>query len=224
MTSFDTRRVPGPHAGAPVRLAGAPLDRAAGLAILVHGRGGSAEDMLGLARHLARPDFAFAAPQAAGATWYPGRFLEPLVRNEPWLGSALGVLDALVRGAAAAGFGPERILLLGFSQGACLSLDYAMRNPGRWGGVAGLSGGLIGPLGTGRPDGIDFEGTPVFLGCSDVDAHIPVEYVREAADLFRARGAAVDERIYPGFGHAINPDEVAAVRDLMAGIAAPAAA
>jgi predicted esterase len=155
------------------------------------------------------------APQANGHTWYPFPFLAPITQNQPFLDSALALLGAITDQLAADGIPRERQVLLGFSQGACLSLEFAARSDRRWGGVVGLSGGVIGPVGTvwERPRGI--AGTPVFLGCSDVDPHIPVTRVHETRDLFTRLGAVVDERIYPGMPHTINEDEIAAVRALL---------
>ena len=211
-----------PHAGQPLLTAGAPLERAPAAVVMIHGRGASADDILALAEELDRPDLAYLAPQAAGNTWYPFRFLEPIARNEPYLSSALGVVGAVVARAGTAGIPPERVVLLGFSQGACLALEYAARHARRYGGVVGLSGGLIGPDGTPRDYPGSLAGTPVFLGCSDVDPHIPVERVHESAAVLRRLGGAVDARIYPGLGHTVNRDELAAVRELLAPLAAGA--
>lgn len=205
----------GPHARARIATAGAPLATAAAVVILIHGRGSDADDMLGLARHLGRADLAVLAPEAVGNTWYPGRFLEPVARNEPWLGSALALVDGLVGAAAAAGHPAKRILIGGFSQGACLALEYAWRHPGRIGAAVGLSGGLIGPLGSHAATPGSFDGLPVFLGCNEADPHIPLDHVGETAALFRQAGAVVDERIYPGFGHAVNRDELTALADIV---------
>jgi len=204
-----------PHGRQPVLHAGAPLAVARLVVIMVHGRGAAADDMVGLAGAFGISDVAFLAPQAAEYAWYPNRFMEPLASNEPWLTSALRKLESLVAEAAAAGFGAERVALAGFSQGACLSLEFAARHARRYAAIAGLSGGLIRPAGTPRDYAGSFEGTPVFLGCSDIDPHIPVERVRESAGVFRRMGAAVDERIYPRMGHTVNQDEVDAVRALL---------
>lgn len=204
-----------PHGGQPVLHYGAPIESARLAAIFTHGRGASAEDILGLARELSADDIAYLAPQAAGRTWYPYSFLTPIPKNEPSLTSALGVLTTLVANLGERGFGPERTVLLGFSQGACLTLEFVARNPRRYAAVVGLSGGLIGPPGTPRDYPGSLAGTPVFLGCSDVDAHIPLERVHESADVLRRMGATVDERIYKGMGHTINPDELGAVRRLV---------
>ena len=206
-----------PHAGQPVLRQGPTLEEARLVVILVHGRGGSAADMLGLADELRTNDVAYLAPQAAGATWYPQSFLAPLDRNEPALTSALGRLATLLETVSAEQVTADRVAFLGFSQGACLSLEFAARHARRYGAVIGLSGGLIGPPDTPRSYTGSFEGTPVFLGCSDIDAHIPVERVHETADVYRRLGASVDERIYPGMGHTINRDELDAVRALLSG-------
>ena len=204
-----------PHRGQPVLTLG-PQPSSARLAlIMVHGRGASAEDMLGLAAEFRTTDVAFLAPQAAGRTWYPSSFLSPLQDNEPGITSGLRVIAGLVDGLVAQGIPHARIALLGFSQGACLSLEFAARHPQRYAAVAGLSGGLIGPPGTPRDYPGSFDAAPVFLGCSDIDAHIPLARVHETADVLRRMGAAVDERIYPRMGHTVNADEITAVRGLL---------
>lgn len=206
-----------PHKDQPVLHAGVPLADARLVAIMVHGRGAGAEDMLGLAAELRMEDVAFLAPQASDYTWYPNRFMSPIASNEPWLTSALKKIDNLVAAAGAAGLGPERVALLGFSQGACLASEFAARHARRYAAVIALSGGLIGPPETPRDYAGAFDGTPAFFGCSDIDPHIPVERVRESAEIFRRMSAAVDERIYPGMGHTVNRDELDAVRALLAG-------
>jgi predicted esterase len=204
-----------PHAGQPILAYGPEPEDARITVIMVHGRGASAQDILGLAHELQLGDVAYLAPQAAGNTWYPYSFLTPMEKNEPALGSALRRLAVLVEGLSERGIGSPRVALLGFSQGACLSLEFAARNARRYAGIAGLSGGLIGPPGTPRDYAGTLASTPVFLGCSDVDAHIPVERVRESAEVLRRLGARVDERIYPQMGHTINADEIEAVRTLL---------
>jgi predicted esterase len=186
--------------------------------VMVHGRGARADDILLLARELPGSGFAFLAPQAAGNTWYPHRFLDPLAHNEPWLSSALAVVANVLAQVAAARIPPERTLLLGFSQGACLTLEYVARNARRYGGVAALSGGLIGPDGTSRDYAGSLEGTPVFLGCSDVDPHIPKERVLEAAEVLQRLGGGVTARLYPNLNHTVNRDELEVVRGLMAAV------
>lgn len=209
-----------PHAGQMVLRGGPNVETARLAVILVHGRGGSASEMLSLAANLEIDDIAWLAPQAAGHTWYPYSFLSPIAQNEPGITSGLGVLSGLIEELGQAGTAPQRIGLLGFSQGACLSLEFAARHARRFAAVVGLSGGLIGPPGTPRDYEGSLAGTPVFLGCSDVDAHIPVARVRESADVFRRLDAAVDERIYPRMGHTINRDELDAVRALLGSNAA----
>jgi predicted esterase len=203
--------------------AGAPLESAKAALILVHGRGATAESMMPLAEAFGRDDIAFLAPKASGNVWYPQTFLAPLAANEPWLSSALAVIGTLIDQLGRDGFGPERIGLLGFSQGACLSAEYAARNARRYGCIAVLSGGLIGPPGTPRDYPGSLAGTPVFLGCSDVDFHIPLERVQESAKVLSALGADVDERIYPGMDHTVNADEIQAVRALLANLVGDAA-
>jgi predicted esterase len=203
------------HAGQPVLRLGPKPDAARLAAILIHGRGASAEDIVGLAREFATTDVAFLAPQAAGNTWYPYSFLSPLPQNEPWLASALGVIGGLVQTLGDQGVPPDRVAILGFSQGACLTLEFAARHARRYAAVIGLSGGLIGPPGTPRTYAGSLDGTPVFLGCSDVDPHIPVERVRESAAVLRTMKASVDERIYRGMGHTVNTEEVAVVSALL---------
>lgn len=206
-----------PHAGRPVLTDGPKPADARVIVILLHGRGGSAEDILGLAREFRLNDVAYLAPQAADRTWYPYSFLAPIEQNEPGIGSGLGVLARLIDGLQQQGIAAERVGLLGFSQGACLALEFAARHPRRYAGVFGLSGGLIGPPGTPRDYEGSFERAPVFLGCSDIDAHIPVERVRETADVFRRMHAEVDERIYPRMGHTVNRDEIAAIVEVLRG-------
>jgi phospholipase/carboxylesterase len=205
-----------PHGRQPVRTAGAPLAEARAAVVMLHGRGASADDMIALADHLEAPGVAFLAPDAAGYAWYPNRFLAPLDSNEPWLGSALALVGRQLEAIEAAGLGHARTMLMGFSQGACLALEYAARHPPRYGGLAGLSGGLIGPPRTEWNYGGSLDGTPAFLGCSDVDPHIPVERVQETSAVLTRLGARVTERLYPGMGHIVNADEIAHVRALIA--------
>ena len=202
--------------------AGAPLPRARAAAILLHGRGGSAEDILSLGAEFDLADIAYVAPQAENHSWYPYSFLAPFAQNEPHLTHALASVGAALAQLARAGFAAERVALIGFSQGGCLALEYAARNAQRYGAVAGLSAGLIGPPGTPRAYPGSLAGTPVFLGCSDIDGHIPLARVHESRDVLGGLGAEVTERIYPGMGHTINEDEIAHVVKLLAGLKAMA--
>jgi len=185
-------------------------------AVLVHGRGATAESILTLVPELDVPDIAYVAPQAPGNTWYPESFLAPLQRNEPWLSDALRILDDAVQELEGKGIPKSRIALLGFSQGACLMLEFAARNAARYGALVGWSGGLIGPPGTPRTYAGSFQGTPVFLGCSDRDPHVPAWRVEETEEVLVRLGAEVTLRLYPGLGHTVNEDELAAARTLLA--------
>lgn len=185
---------------------------------MVHGRGDSAPGILGLAQAFGRNDIAYVAPQATNNTWYPNSFLAPMEDNEPWLSSALDTVGAVIDEVNATGIDRERIVLLGFSQGACLVSEYAARHATRYGGVVALSGGLIGPPGTPRQYPESLSATPVFLGCSDIDPHIPVDRVHETADVLAGLGGEVEKRIYPNFGHSVNQDEVDWIKELLAGL------
>ncbi len=203
-------------------LGGAPLAEAAGVLVMLHGRGASAQDMLGLARELDRPRFAWFVPEAADRQWYPYSFLEKLGRNQSHLSSALALLKRVMGRIEAAQQPFERVVLLGFSQGACLALEFAARNARRYGGIVGFSGGLIGPEGTPRDYGGSLDGAPAFLGCGDVDPHIPKRRVDETAAVLERMGAIVTKRVYPGMGHTINPDEIAFVRGMLDALESPA--
>jgi len=205
----------GPHQGQPVLRAGAPLEHAKAAMLMVHGRGATAESILTLAPEFERPDFAYLAPQAADNTWYPYGFMSPIPSNEPGISSGMAALAAVLAAIEEAGIPAERTVLLGFSQGACLATEFAARHARRYGGVIALSGGLIGPDGTPRDYAGSLGGTPVFLGCSDIDPHIPKERVIHSADVLRALGGAVDARLYRGMGHTVNQDEIDAVRAMM---------
>jgi predicted esterase len=205
-----------PHTGQPVLRFGPPPRDARLVAVLLHGRGASAEDILGLTDHFSARDIAYIAPQAAGSTWYPYSFLAPLHQNEPWLGSALRVITALVEDFGKQEIPPERLVVMGFSQGACLTLEFAARHARRYAAIVAFTGGLIGPPGSPRNYVGNFEGTPIFIGSSDVDPHVPLDRVHESTAVFRRMGATVDERIYPRMGHTINADEIEAVDALLA--------
>lgn len=203
----------GPHANQPILTAGAPRGAADVALVLLHGRGATANGFLGLADDLGRSGVAAIAPQAERSRWYPYSFMAPIEQNEPHLTSALDAVDSALDVAENAGVPREKTILLGFSQGACLASEYAIRNPARYGGVVAFSGGLVGPEGTewaieSGSAKSGFEETPVFFGCSDDDPHIPAFRVRESAAAFRAAGADVTERLYEGVGHTVVADEM----------------
>lgn len=210
-----------PHAGQPVLSRGRALAAARAAVIMVHGRGASPASILELVPAIEHPEVVYLAPGANGGTWYPMGFMSQTAQNEPGITSGIGVVHALVDQVVAAGIPTERIVLLGFSQGACLASTAAQRRPARYGGVIVFSGGLIGPPGTAWSESGDFAGTPVFLGCSDRDAHIPEARVRESAALFERMGAAVTCRIYEGMGHLVNDDEIGFARELISLLTAP---
>jgi phospholipase/carboxylesterase len=201
-----------------IAAAGAPLRRAKAAMIMMHGRGGSAESMLEFAGVFAQPDIAYLAPQAPGSSWYPYSFMAPFQQNEPALSQALATVARVASHVVGHGFAPERLVMLGFSQGGCLTLEYAARNAQRYGGVVGLSAGLIGPPGTARDYPGSLSGTPVFVGCSDIDPHIPLARVQESTAALRRLGGDLIERIYPDMSHTINDDEVKHVRSILAGL------
>ncbi len=218
-----------PHARGRLLSGGAPLSRARLAMIMLHGRGGAPEDMLALAEHLGLPDIAVLAPQAAGNSWWPDSFLAPLANNEPGLTSALGVVENIAEHLAQNGFGPDRTAVLGFSQGACLALEYAARAGTPLACVAGLSGGLLGTGdGSGEPKPALYghvdkafeyvgrlDGTPVLLGCHERDPHIPLARVRTTEMVFADLGATVTTQIYPGAGHGIVEEEIRALRSIL---------
>jgi predicted esterase len=203
------------HEDQPLLTAGASLDGAAAVMIMMHGRGATARDILALGSEFDAPGLAFLAPQAAQNTWYPYSFLAPTSQNEPFLSSALDVIESLLARVADAGMTAENTVLLGFSQGACLATEYAARQPRRYGAIIGLSGGLIGAPGSPRNYDGSLEGVPVFLGCSDVDPHIPVARVQETAETFERMGASVTTRLYSGMGHTVNQDEIDFIQQLL---------
>jgi predicted esterase len=214
----------GPHTAESVVTGGAPLAAAKAALILVHGRGATPESMLPLAQAVGPSDIAYVAPKAASNTWYPYAFTAPIAANEPWLSSALGVLADIAGDLQEQGFSAERLGLLGFSQGACLVTEFCARNARRYGCIIGLSGGLIGPPGTPRSYPGSLAGTPVFLGCSDIDPHIPLGRVEETATVLSGLGAEVDKRIYRGMGHTVNEDEIGAAREMLRRLAGRGAA
>jgi phospholipase/carboxylesterase len=194
---------------------GRPLAEASSAMILVHGRGATAESILELASLLPQGGMAYLAPQAVHNSWYPYSFMYPTEQNEPYLTSALARLGELVAEVEAAGIPAEKLVLAGFSQGACLAAEFAASNARRYGGLLLFSGGLIGPPGTPRDYDGSLDGTPVFIGCSDSDFHIPLERVQETTAALRQLGAAVTEKIYPGMGHTIVADEIEQARRLL---------
>lgn len=194
--------------------AGEPLASARAAMILLHGRGATAEDIMTIAAEVQEPRWAYLAPQAAGNAWYPNPFTAPLEMNEPYLTAALDMVSRLVE-QVETNVPVHRLVLLGFSQGGCLTLEWAARNARRYGGVAGLSAGLIGPDGVSRDGPGEFDGTPVFLGCSDVDPYIQKHRVVEAGEVFERMGATVTMRLYPGMAHTVSADEIANVRALV---------
>jgi predicted esterase len=210
-----------PHANQLALTAGPAPEKADATILLLHGRGASAESILDLYRVLDAERFAAIAPEAAGNTWYPNSFLAPLSANQPFLNSALSRIDSLVNDLLSRGIPSERIVLMGFSQGACLTLEYAARHPRHYGAVIGLTGGLIGPPGTPRNYPGSLAETAVFLGTSDPDPHVPFERVQETETVLRKMGADVELRRYPGMPHTINQDELDVCRKLLQRIIVP---
>lgn len=197
-----------PHRDQPVLRAGAPLAEADGAIILLHGRGGTAKDILSLGRVLGGQRLAHLAPQAAGNSWYPHSFLAPRQENEPYLTSALNTVRTLVQFAEQGGIPAERIVIAGFSQGACLATEFVARHPRRYAALVALTGGLVGPLGTDLTHTGDLAGTPAMLACGDPDTHIPWERVEQSAEILRGMGAQVATHRYPGRPHTISPEEI----------------
>jgi len=194
---------------------GTPLSKARVAVVMLHGRGATAADILSLKTELVPEGIAYMAPQAKGNSWYPHSFLAPLASNEPALSNSLAVIGGVLSYLRQQGISSARVMLLGFSQGACLCLEYAARHARRYAGIVGLSGGLIGPEETLRDYAGSLEGSPVFLGCSTTDFHIPKQRVDDTQVLLRQLGAQVTERLYPDMGHAINDDEISFVRSMI---------
>ena len=213
-------RPSGPHQGQPILHTGAEIGEARLAMIMIHGRGADAASILTLAESFERHDVAYLAPEAAGHAWYPNTFLAPVERNEPGRSSGLTLIAGILNELDQRDLPPEKVALLGFSQGACLALEFAARAPRRYGAVIGLSGGLIGEAIDPEEYEGSLAGTPVFLGCSDRDAHIPLARVQETTNVLRRLGGAVVERIYPGMGHTVSDDEIAEVRRLLEEMAA----
>jgi phospholipase/carboxylesterase len=215
------KRMQGPHQGQPIVAAGSPLGEARAAMIMVHGRGASAESILTLRSELRGTGIVYLAPQASGSTWYPHSFLAPIPSNEPGISSGMQVIGEVLAQVEKAGIPPERTLLLGFSQGACLTAEFTARHARRYGGVVCLSGGLIGPDETSRDYPGSLDGTPVFLGCSDVDFHIPKERVELSAEVLKRLGGDVTMRLYRGMGHTVNEDEIAHVQAMIERVLEP---
>lgn len=191
-----------------IKTAGIPLNQAGKALIMIHGRGGSAQDILSLSQHLNVKDYALLAPQALNHTWYPFSFMAPAEQNEPWLSSALEMVAETVKAAVDAGIKAENIYFFGFSQGACLTLEFLARNAQKFGGAAAIIGGVIGDKINRENYKGDFAGTPVFLGTSNPDFHVPVERVYATANILREMNAEVTEKVYANFGHSINEEEI----------------
>ncbi len=198
-----------PHDSQPIVAAGAPLGTSPTAVIMVHGRNAGPENILDLAKRFGRPGLTYLAPAAAERTWYPHSFMADIDANEPGVSSGIAVIASLVTRIEAAGIAAHRVVLCGFSQGACLVSEFAIRHARHFGGVLVFSGGAIGAAGTTWHFDGRFEATPVFLGCSDIDSHVPASRVRETADVFARMGADITTRIYPGMGHLVNEDEIA---------------
>jgi predicted esterase len=203
------------HANTPILNYGVPLQKASAACILIHGRGASPADILSLASEIDPGGIAYLAPAARNNTWYPYSFLEPLERNQPFLDSALNRIGELLAEIRSYGIPTRRIGLLGFSQGACLTLEFGARNASRYGALIGFSGGLIGQALDRESYQASLEGTPVFLGCSEIDPHIPLERVNETGEILHAKGGVVDKRIYSNMGHTVNQDELDAAAKML---------
>lgn len=212
------KAINGPHQGKPVLTACSPLTDAHATLVMIHGRGSTANNILELARVISNPHLACIAPQADNNVWYPHSFLAPLVKNEPALSSAFQALEDAIAMSTLAGISQQKIILGGFSQGACIVSEFVARQGKRFGGLLVFSGGLIGPPGTPRayPDGLD--GLPVLIGCSNVDPHVPINRVNETSHILTQLGASVDKQIYPNMGHTINDDELDRARKIVGAV------
>lgn len=204
-----------PHRSTPVIHQGPPLEEAAGVVILLHGRGGSAGDILQIVPAMFHPKVAYLAPEAANRSWYPESFLAPRERNEPWLSSALARIAAMVDSAVAAEIPTERIVLCGFSQGACLTSEFIATHPARYAGAIALTGGLIGPLGSDVSHTGDLAGTPAVYTAGDHDPHVPWSRVEETAAILRGMGANVTLKCYPGKPHSVSSEEMVYANQLI---------
>lgn len=213
-----TRKFSGPHQGMPVLYGGATVERAKGAMIMLHGRGADARDMLALAEQIDAPQFLYAAPNARDNSWYPNSYIDPINDNEPDFSSALLVVDDMVKDLAAQALPPEQLILFGFSQGACLVLEYAARNPRRYGAIVALGGCLFGAPGEEREFEGSLQGTPLLLACGEQDEHFPADGVTATAEAMGGIGAEVTTRIYPDLGHGVNDDEIRSIRRLIEAI------
>jgi phospholipase/carboxylesterase len=191
-----------------IKTSGKPLDQAEKALIMIHGRGGSAEDILGLSQHLIVQDYALLAPQATNGSWYPFSFIAPSEQNEPWLSSAVETIEKTVKTALDAGIKAEHIYFFGFSQGACLTLEFLARNAQKFGGAAAIIGGVIGEKINRENYKGDFAQTPILLATSNPDFHVPVERVYATANILKEMNADVTEKVYENFGHSINQEEI----------------
>ncbi len=207
-----------PHFGGEVLTAGAKLRGAAGAMVLMHGRGGSAADIVGLGREIAPREMALIAPEAAGNSWYPHSFLAPIAQNEPWLSSALHLVETLVLRCAAEGVAAERVVLCGFSQGGCLATEFVARHPRRYGALVAFTGGLIGPSGSDLRHAGRLDGMPALLSSGDPDPHVPWARVAESAQILQEMGAEVETRRWAGRPHTVLPDEVELARGIVSGV------
>lgn len=205
----------GPHQNSDIITHGKSPQDADMAMVLIHGRGASAKSILTLTDEFDNDNIHYLAPEATGYTWYPYSFLEPTEKNEPGLSSGLQLIFNIISNLEKDGFLKERIILLGFSQGACLATEFVARHPARYGGIIALSGGLIGENVKSEEYEGDLDGTPYFVGCSDVDPHIPVERVDESAEVMENLGANVIKKIYPGMGHTVNHDEIAHIKKIL---------
>lgn len=194
---------------------GKELSEANKILIMIHGRGGNAQDILSLASHLNVKNFALLAPQATNNTWYPYSFLAPPEQNEPGFSSALEIIKSVVSDVKAEGFSSDKIYFLGFSQGACLTLEYVARNAEKFGGIAAFTGGLIGDRIYSENYKGDFQGAPIFIGTGNPDAHVPVERVEDSADTLKGMNALVTVKVYNNRPHTISQDEVQRVNKLI---------
>ncbi|HAT45274.1 MAG TPA: phospholipase [Ktedonobacter sp.] len=208
------------HEGQPLVVRGRSLEESHAVAIMMHGRGRTTDDILELANRIGNSAFTYLAPTAKDNTWYPYGFMEAIEKNEPFLSSALAIYDALIGQLLEKGFSKQQIILLGFSQGACLTAEYAVRHADRYGGIVLFTGGLIGPPGTSWHYPGSFQGTPIFLGTSDIDGFVPRERVQESAAIFEQMRAQVIERVYPGMDHIVNDDEIAIAQAIMQAVSA----